>query len=268
METVIRSVLRVILTIRRSSGVFRSLAMYYGIPFRGRRLRRFYRRFVGPGSLFFDIGANVGNRTLAAKRIGARVISIEPQPHLAALLRQLFRKSDGVTVVEVAVGAQSGTVDLILNEKHPTLATTRADWIESVQRSERFRAERWDRSIPVQQATLDSLVDRFGVPDFVKIDVEGNEEGVLAGLSRPLPALSFEFIPALPAQSTRCIEMLSQLDHYRFNYSLVERMELVSHRWLGAGEMIDILESLPRDGPSGDVYAVRTMSFSDSPSFA
>ncbi len=263
-----RSVFRVIRTIRRSSGVLRSLVMYYGIPFRGRRLRRFYRHFVGPGSLFFDIGANVGNRTLAARRIGARVISIEPQPHLAALLRQLFKGSEGVTVIEAAVGAHSGTVDLILNERHPTLATTRADWIESVQSSERFRAERWDKSIPVQQMTLDSLVDRFGVPDFAKIDVEGNEEGVLAGLSSPLPALSFEFIPALPARSTRCIKTLSQLDYYRFNYSLVERMEFVSDRWLGADEMIDILESMPPDGHSGDVYAVRTMSFSDSPSLA
>lgn len=259
--------LRTLAGLRRVLGILRSLIMYYGIPFRGRRLRRFYRQFVGPGSLFFDIGANVGNRTRAAARIGTRVVSVEPQPHLAALLRRLFARSDTVTVIEAAVGERNGTVNLILNERHPTLATTRADWIESVRNSERFGAERWDDAIPVRQITLDSLIGSYGVPDFTKIDVEGNEEGVLAGLSEPLPALSFEFVPTLPERSTRCVELLSRIDRYRFNYSLVERMEFVSDRWVGAGEMIDILESMPPDGRSGDVYAVRVISCSDSPSF-
>ncbi len=264
----IRSLFRAIVKTVPSVGIVRSILMYYGIPFRGRRLRRFYRRFVGPNSLFFDIGANVGNRTHAAGKIGARVVSIEPQPRMAAFLRELFSESNGVTVIEAAVGAQTRTVDLILNERHPTLATTRADWIDSLRSTKRFRSERWGKKVPVQQITLDSLIGRFGIPDFVKIDVEGNEDDVLAGLSEPLPALSFEFIPEVPDRSKRCIEMLVRLADYRFNYSLVERMDLVYDRWLGADEMADLLESMLRDGPSGDVYAVRAILLSDSPSLA
>src|SRR5689334_4646326 len=40
---------------------------------------RFYRQFVGPGDLVFDVGANVGHVTKVFLRAGARVVAIEPQ---------------------------------------------------------------------------------------------------------------------------------------------------------------------------------------------
>lgn len=63
----------------RAFGMARSLAMYYGIPFRAARLRRFYGQFVRPGDLCFDVGAHAGNRVRAWRALGARVLAIEPQ---------------------------------------------------------------------------------------------------------------------------------------------------------------------------------------------
>ena len=80
----------------RAFGVARSLAMYYGIPFRARRLRRFYSEFVHAGALCFDVGAHVGNRVGCWRRLGARVVAIEPQPDFVRILRWLYGDDNGV----------------------------------------------------------------------------------------------------------------------------------------------------------------------------
>lgn len=244
--------------VARAMGVLRSLAMYYGVPLRGRRLRRFYSMFVGAGDLCFDVGANVGNRTRAISALGARVVSIEPQPHFAGLLRRLFARNDRVTVVDTAVGDRPATVTLFLNERHPTMATTRGDWVDHLHDTELFRNERWSTRVEVPQRTLDDLIADFGEPEFVKIDVEGNEAGVLAGLSRPLRALSFEFIPAAPGVTRECVQRLRELGDYKYNYSFSERMQLVLDEWISPDELLDILSDMPETGQSGDAYAVRS----------
>src|SRR5688572_22262126 len=79
----------------RAFGVARSLAMYYGIPFRAQRLRRFYSQFVRPGALCFDVGAHAGNRVRCWRALGARVVAIEPQRDFVRILRWLYGGDDG-----------------------------------------------------------------------------------------------------------------------------------------------------------------------------
>ena len=52
-------------------GIWRSLLLYYGVPFRQRRMRRLYAQFIKPGDLCFDVGAHVGNRLRAWDSLGA-----------------------------------------------------------------------------------------------------------------------------------------------------------------------------------------------------
>ena len=71
-------------------GVLRSILIYYWKPFNRRKLRRFYRSFVQPGDLCFDIGAHLGNRTQAFVDLGAQVVSVDPQPACMSFLQQKF----------------------------------------------------------------------------------------------------------------------------------------------------------------------------------
>ena len=87
----------------RAFGIARSLAMYYGIPFRARRLRRFYAQFVHPRALCFDVGAHAGNRVRCWRQLGARVVAIEPQPDFVRVLRWLYGNDGGVEIVPLAV---------------------------------------------------------------------------------------------------------------------------------------------------------------------
>ena len=48
-------------------------------------------QFVRPGDLVFDVGAHVGDRIAAFRRLGARVVAVEPQPALVRTLQAALR---------------------------------------------------------------------------------------------------------------------------------------------------------------------------------
>lgn len=231
------------------------MAIYHGIPGRQRRLRALYAGLVGPGDLVFDIGAHAGNRARAFAALGCRVVTLEPQPDFARLLRALFRRNRDVTVVEAAVSGVAGLATLALSERTPTVTTLANDWREARAREEGFRGVEWNRRIEVETTTLDRLIHRFGVPNFVKIDCEGSESAILAGLSRAVPALSFEFLPWTPEEAEACVARLKRLGPYEFNWSKGETGRLASGRWLNDRELLAALRTPEAQRRAGDVYA-------------
>ena len=231
--------------------------MYYGVPWRNRAMRRFYAQFVRPGDLCFDVGAHVGNRLRALSRLGARVVALEPQPQCMRLLRRWYGHQPNIELVERAVGGAAGTLTLFVSERTPTVTTLSRDWIGAVGSTPGFAGVRWDRGIPVAVITLDELIAQYGEPAFCKIDVEGTELDVLRGLSRPIKALSFEYIPAAIDIAVGCVGRLGELGRYEYNFSIGEMPRFRSSVWLGPAQMTDLLRRMPMGGQSGDVYARR-----------
>lgn len=238
---------------RERIGLWRSLLMYYGIPGRQAHMRRLYGQFIQRDDLCFEIGAHVGNRLLAWRALGARVVALEPQPLLMQTLRRRYGKDAAIILEEKAVGAKPGEATLHISTRTPTVTTMSKDWIARVQKDASFSKVQWDRQVTVPVTTLDALIDTWGEPKFCKIDVEGFELEVLEGLSRPLAALSFEYIPAAIAVATGCINRMEILGRYEYNLAPGESHKLQFDRWLSAEEMTRHLKHI-RDG-SGDVYA-------------
>jgi FkbM family methyltransferase len=236
-------------------GFARSLAIYHGQPWRTRALRRHYAAFIAPGDLAFDVGAHVGNHTRCLARLGARVLAIEPQPAFAAWLRWLFRDRPEVTVIASALAAAPGMVELHPSPRTPTVATASPGWIDRVRASAGFERVRWAEAIAVPAVTLDALIARHGLPRLCKIDVEGYEAEVLRGLSRPIPVVTFEYLPAAIDLVQRAAVLLAALGPYRFNVTLGERRRFLWPDWRSHAELEAWLAARHPDQASGDVHA-------------
>ena len=237
-------------------GVFRSLRLYHGPDAPKSRMDGLYVRFMAPGDIVFDIGAHVGDRISSFRRLGARVVALEPQPLLQRALHLIHGRDPGVILVPSAVGAENREATLHINTRNPTVSTLSDAFMIEAFGADGWHDQIWDQAISVPVVTLDRLISTFGPPVFIKIDVEGLEDDVLQGLTQSVPALSFEFTTIARDVALRCLDRLTVLGPYRFDVVLGESQTPTFHRWITAPEMAHHIRNLPHAANSGDVYAV------------
>lgn len=139
---------------------------------------------LGPGMVVYDVGANVGYLTIAMARLvgpGGHVYAFEPLPdNYARLVEAVDLNEVGKTVtpVRAAVGAQVGRAQFLVHQ---------SGGMGKLQGSA-GRDAHYERTLEVDVLTLDEYAQQAagGPPDWIKIDVEGGEVGVLQGARRLL----------------------------------------------------------------------------------
>jgi FkbM family methyltransferase len=242
--------------LRMAAGVLRSLRIYYLDRKRSAAMVSLYGAFVKPGDLVFDVGAHVGDRIAAFRKLGARVVAVEPQPAVIRVLRMLYGRDGAVAIEPQAVGRSAGTVELKLNLANPTVSTASPAFVQAADGAPGWEGQAWTRSLQVPLTTLDALIARHGVPAFIKIDVEGFEAEALAGLARAVPALSFEFTTIARDVAAACVARCGALGYARYNAALGESQTFVHRDWRSGQEIAAWLASLPDAANSGDIYAM------------
>ena len=158
-------------------------------------------------------------------------------------------------VVKLACTAQPNTAPVSAH-KPDGMSTLATGWRDAIHKSNPgARKVRWEDEVEVSVVTLDSLIETYGAPEFCKIDVEGYELEVLAGLSRPVAGLSIEFVHGALEEAVACVRRIRELGPYRFNIVVGERRDFGFDAWATADEIIDWLTVGSGGTSSGDIYA-------------
>lgn len=172
---------------------------------------------IGETMLIFDIGANVGNYTanLMEKYPSATYVLVDANPRLVQHLLSTFKSNPNVNVFCHALSNESGkTVTFNINNTAHTVSTVSTDWITK----SRFAGMVWDEAIQMDTITIDDLVNQFGSPDIIKVDVEGYEKEVLHGLSKNHGVLSFEWAEEEKENIRVSCEHLKSVGYTEFTY--------------------------------------------------
>ena len=173
-------------------------------------------------SLIFDIGANEGVLTEVFSSFSKQVIAIEPDKRNLSILKAKFFNQKNILILPVAVSEADGEQVWYEDSENYAMGTLSQKWNDSKAKNSFKKSY---QSL-VTTRSLDSLIQEFGLPDYIKIDVEGSELQVLQGLSQKVALLSFEAIlPKFLEETILCLERLCSLSPTAiFRYSENETM--------------------------------------------
>jgi len=217
-------------------------------------LREFYAAILKPGNLVFDIGANTGAYADVLESFGTRVIAVEPNADCVRHIEITYPERRIQTIL-AAVGPKNGLLPINISDQFDDMSTVSTDWVEGDRERRGPEAERiWNRTAIVPCITLDTLIDAFGMPQYIKIDIEGYESTVLDGLSRQPPLLSFEFHSFDPDGALACLRksVFSPSSGLNITQEAGTQFELAS--WTDREGMERIIGDLKTRDTYRDVY--------------
>lgn len=206
------------------------------------------------GRPVIDIGAHIGNKTNDYLSLGSSyVVAVEAQPCLAEKLINRFEGRPVVVVCAAVADKPGGFVQIQTPEKGSAIATITEHW-----KSGRFAGYAWNNYVKVPTVTMEGLfVLAGGDPSYIKVDVEGAERLVAAGMESCTPdAISFEYTHEFMGHIEDIVRfMYSHL--YQFTYTLGESNQTVLEpsKW---SVFWDHIREHSKPGDWGSFFAIRT----------
>ncbi len=170
------------------------------------------------GKLAFDIGSNLGLNTLHLLRLGLRVVAVEPESENFEALSIRFSQEEKVFLENIAVSESKGLKTMYKSNTN-ALHTLSEKWSEIA--DDKFTFEvRYEENIAVNVLSLEDLIKKYGVPEILKVDVEGHEREVFKGLKTPISRITFEAnLPEFKLETMEIIRYLLSLNNrYQFAF--------------------------------------------------
>jgi len=131
-----------------------------------------------PSDLIYDVGLNNGDDTAFYLSRGFRVVAIEADPTLVDAARERFRQQIGtgeLTVVNVGIADRDGEAEF-------WICHTNNEW-NSFERATASRGNSTPHSVSIPVRRFSSILNAYGVPHFLKVDIEGYDHLCLKDLA-------------------------------------------------------------------------------------
>lgn len=193
----------------------------------------------------FDIGANIGQTVDELLPNYDKIICFEPNPNLVTIIKNKFFNNDKVTIEELGLSDKTETKKFNISNSH-VVSTFSEDWINN---SRFTNVYNWDTSIDVKTTTLDEVIDKYGIPYFIKIDVEGYEYEVLKGLTKLLENTYFAFEWAEEQYEivNKTVKYLKELGYNNFAYTYQDSLLTLENIEWGKWEDLTIHNDINKD---------------------
>ena len=164
--------------------------------------------------LLFDIGSNIGSWALKNYTNETKIICVEASP---STFQQLTKNTAGRNIIPLNFAVTSSTSNSVefFESSANTISTLNKNWLTDP--SSRFYNQYHYKKINVNTITLDKLISMYGIPDLLKIDVEGAEDIVIKSLSQPVKTLCFEWACEMQDVIFNSIEHLHSLGYTKFH---------------------------------------------------
>lgn len=166
----------------------------------------------------FDIGANRGNFIdVCLKNNFDKIIAVEPNPELCFLLCDKYKTNSGITIVNKLVSSiDDKSFDFYICPTD-TISTASIEFMNKSRH--KFIYDRGGiKKIVVTSTNLDNLIEVYGVPDIIKIDVEGYELEVIKGLSKKVNKICFEWHEEEYENINKSCELLKNIGYDKFGF--------------------------------------------------
>lgn len=211
----------------------------------------FYKEFLQShpykNELIFDVGANMGRKSFIFLKLAKKVIAFEPSERLFLFLKKRF-KQENILLFNCALGSSVSTLDFFIIEGNEAYNSLNRKHIESTAKQRGVVTKNNVKPIKVKVDILENFIQEYGIPKYIKIDVEGHECDVIKGLITPVPLLSFEAnLPEFRLETINAIRYLQTLSNNKYSFNFATDFSWISKDFLCANEAVKFLTntSLP-----------------------
>ena len=140
--------------------------------------------------MYFDIGSNIGAWSNVNINNVSMIVSVEASPNTFKRLINNLGNNPKIICLNYAVCNNNGEDITFYDSVSHTLSTINKDWLTSP--SSRFNNTEYS-VIKCKTITIDKLIEIYGIPDLIKIDVEGGEYECVSSLTQKVNNLCFEW---------------------------------------------------------------------------
>ncbi len=189
--------------------------------------------------ILFDIGANRGCYSVANFSKYDKFVLVDANKELCNFLKQRFLNRPNFIIEQKIVSKDKTDVFYISNSD--VLSTCDTQWVNN---SRFTNTHSFTKTTGNESITIDELVEKYGVPEYIKIDVEGYELNVLKSMSKKYCPIGFEWAEEKKEELLQSLEYLKELGFEKFHIQKEDHYTFTPKTWLNYNEIYETLNNL------------------------